>query len=69
MKTLTRILAMLLLLIVGSWNGPADTSTGLQEDGTYRVVDLESHLAMCTDTTFNVEDRTACQQSAHETWK
>jgi hypothetical protein len=56
------------LLLVGSWHGPAEPETGLQSDGTYRVVDLESHLAMCNDVYFEVHDRMDCRETAHETW-
>lgn len=59
---------MLTQLIIAAAIALMGTDTGIQDNGTYRVTDYQSHVEMCEDATFYVIDRAECLSEADNAW-
>lgn len=67
---------MAVLFLLFSWvllgggvsERPAPVS-GLQPDGSYRVVDYDSHVEMCNSDHVAQQDKGACFLDARTTWR
>jgi hypothetical protein len=54
-------------LLLGSCAEQPAPETGPQADGSYRVVDLQSHLEMCENPDYILQPET-CRILAYQTW-